>query len=404
MSEREFTRRVVIVAVVALLAVLAAFLVVRLLSILVLVFTAWVLAVSLELPVEALQRRGVSRELSIGATLLGVVITVVLFFVLVVPPLVSQTANLIQSLPDVAEDAVVNYADLRESSAPLESLLPPFSLEDYSALIAGLTDEEAQQTLPSWLPTFNVSTVADSALRVVTDIGAFIGTTLGNLILLVFITLFLLLDPNVYYESLLALVPKRYEERAAEVISAVQRNVTAWLGAFFISTVATTLLMLLALGGIMRLPNALSLAAVAGLGTIVPTVGPAVAIIPVILITLADAPAKLLPTVILYAVIGAAQDRLITPSVMKAQLNIPAAALLTFQLIAAIFFGFLGLLLAVPLLAILVTLIRELYVFDVLGKRGNLPEVTTGEGGAVYLGAPEEMLHEPSDNPMLEDS
>ncbi|MGF1507148.1 MAG: AI-2E family transporter, partial [Anaerolineae bacterium] len=304
MSEREFTRRVVIVAVVALLAVLAAFLVVRLLSILVLVFTAWVLAVSLELPVEALQRRGVSRELSIGATLLGVVITVVLFFVLVVPPLVSQTANLLQSLPDVAEDAVVNYADLRESSAPLESLLPPFSLEDYSALIAGLTDEEAQQTLPSWLPTFNVSTVADSALRVVTDIGAFIGTTLGNLILLVFITLFLLLDPNVYYESLLALVPKRYEERAAEVISAVQRNVTAWLGAFFISTVATTLLMLLALGGIMRLPNALSLAAVAGLGTIVPTVGPAEAIIPVILITLADAPAKLLPTVILYAVIG----------------------------------------------------------------------------------------------------
>ncbi|MGF1506420.1 MAG: AI-2E family transporter, partial [Anaerolineae bacterium] len=97
-------------------------------------------------------------------------------------------------------------------------------------------------------------------------------------------------------------------------------------------------------------------------------------------------------------------DRLITPSVMKAQLNIPAAALLPFQLIAAIFFGFLGLLLAVPLLAILVTLIRELYVFDVRGKRGNLPEVSTGEGGAVYLGAPEEMLHEPSDNPMLEDS
>jgi hypothetical protein len=72
----------------------------------------------------------------------------------------------------------------------------------------------------------------------------------------------------------------------------------------------------------------------------------------------------------------------LTPSIVKRELNIPAALIFIFQLIAAALFGFFGILLAVPLLATTITLVRELYVYDILGQRGVSVELeNTSEGG-----------------------
>jgi hypothetical protein len=66
-------------------------------------------------------------------------------------------------------------------------------------------------------------------------------------------------------------------------------------------------------------------------------------------------------------------------------LNIPAGLILLFQIIAGAVMGFLGILLAVPILAILITLVRELYVYDGLGKKGRVTLVTETDSGQLAL-------------------
>ncbi|NDJ52250.1 MAG: AI-2E family transporter [Chloroflexi bacterium] len=381
MDDVVFYRRALgVILLVGLFVGLVA-LVGQLISILLIVFTCWVLAVALDVPITFLEQRGVGRIPSIVIALTGVFLALALFVATLLPLVINQTLALAEQIPTAAERAVQLYENVREDTPIAEQVLPPFTLEDYQNLLSNLDEQELSLT-PS---AIDVTDVTDDVLGVLGRIGSFLGGVVGNLFLIIFITIFLVVDTNTYYSAILAITPSHFEVRALEVINAVRKTITDWLGAFLLSTVVTTILMWIMLGLIMGLPNSVALAVIAGLGTIVPTVGPAITLVPVVLVTLAAAPERIILVVILYAAIGATQDRVITPTIMKEQLNIPAAALLVFQLIAALFFGFFGLLLAVPLLAIVVTLIRELYVVDVLEKRGRIPQVEEAPDGTLYL-------------------
>jgi len=112
---------------------------------------------------------------------------------------------------------------------------------------------------------------------------------------------------------------------------------------------------------------------IAGLATIIPTIGNTLAVIPVIIVAAPLGWTKLIAAVVLYAAVGTLQDRVVTPAIMRTELDIPVAGLVIFQLTLAALIGPVGFLLAVPLLAILITLIRELYVYDTLGKQPGIP-------------------------------
>ncbi len=102
----------------------------------------------------------------------------------------------------------------------------------------------------------------------------------------------------------------------------------------------------------------------------IPNIGAFLAIIPILIFGLASTtPERILIWLIVYLLIQLAESNVITPSVVKNQLHIPAGAMMVFQLIATVIFGALGLLLAVPLFAVIIVLVRELYSYDILGLR-----------------------------------
>lgn len=387
MTYREFLRRAVTVVVVVAVAALLILALSQVASLLVLIFTAWVLAVTLEVPVRWLQRLKLPRVM---AVIISVVLLLALggaFIALVLPPFIQQADALITGLPDAIFGAARNYAELRSDSTLAARVLPAIDLEQVDILLEG----DLTLALPLLesvdLAELNLQQLADVALPVLREIGSFIASALANLFLIALLTLLLLLEPVVHYEGLLALLPRRSEARALEILAMMRQNVVAWLGAMLISTAITTVLFLIVLGGILRLPNALALSLVAGLATFVPVFGATLALIPVALVAAAQGFQTLILAVVLYAAVGVVQDRGITPLIMKSELNIPAATLVIFQLMLALLIGPLGLLLAVPLLAILVTLARELFVYDVLGKRGEVPKVLTTRDGRLELAA-----------------
>src|SRR5690606_26590035 len=86
-------------------------------------------------------------------------------------------------------------------------------------------------------------------------------------------------------------------------------------------------------------------------------------------------PSVALIAFIVYVVIGIVEANIILPANLKNNLNIPAALTLLFQLIAGMLMGFWGVLLAMPILVVVMTLVREIYVVDALAKNENPPEI-----------------------------
>jgi len=384
MTYREFVKRVTTIIALVTATVLLLLGIQRIIPLLSVIFTAWVIAVTLEVPVRLLQQRIGKRIPAVLITVALLLIVGGLFFALVIPAFVQQTADLIQNLPEAIRAGIENYDKLRASRQMLENLLPPFTVEDFEAFLAGQTElfPEAQ---PLDQAPIDLAGLLSTALPVLGQIGTFFADTLSNLFLVLLLALLLLIEPTMFYTMFVVLVPREKERRAVEIIDMARRRVTKWLGSMLISMAATTVLFLLVLGAILGLPNALALSLLAGAATIVPTFGPTIALLPVILVAAPQGLNRLLLTVILYAAVGVVQDRLITPAIMKSALKIPAAGLVISQLILTIAIGPVGLLLAFPILAILVTLARELYIFDVLKKKGAVPRVEIQPDGRLCI-------------------
>jgi predicted PurR-regulated permease PerM len=111
---------------------------------------------------------------------------------------------------------------------------------------------------------------------------------------------------------------------------------------------------------VIHVKAALPLGILAGLLKFIPIVGSVFAAIPAMAMGFIDSPHKALVILVGYVVIQLVENHLLIPVLMKAGVDIPPALTLGIQAVMSVLFGFLGLLLAVPLLAALMTIFRTL--------------------------------------------
>lgn len=100
----------------------------------------------------------------------------------------------------------------------------------------------------------------------------------------------------------------------------------------------------------------------------IPNLGPTISVIPPALLALMDAPWKALAVIGLYIAIQQIESNILTPLVMKQNASLLPAITLLSQVIFTIFFGTLGLFLAIPLVAVLQVWFRELLVKDIMNQ------------------------------------
>jgi predicted PurR-regulated permease PerM len=117
---------------------------------------------------------------------------------------------------------------------------------------------------------------------------------------------------------------------------------------------------------ILGVPLALPLALLTAVLTVIPNVGPIIAMAAPALLAFAEDPKRALYVVIFYTILQTVEGYLITPMAQQKVISLPSALLLTSQVLLAVLFGFYGLALAAPLTAVLMVLVKELYVEDVL--------------------------------------
>lgn len=187
-----------------------------------------------------------------------------------------------------------------------------------------------------------------------------LGSTLAvvaAILLVLFVTIYVAVDPGLYQRGALRLLPPRNRERAAVVLGAIGATLRRWLVTQLIAMVVigvVTTGVLLALD----VRAAVPLGILAGLLEFVPTLGPIISAIPAIAMGFVDSPEKALFVTIAYIGIQFLENHILIPILMKEGIDLAPALTIVVQAVMAIVFGFLGLLVAVPLLAMIVVCVR----------------------------------------------
>ncbi|ELS03348.1 putative permease [Xenococcus sp. PCC 7305] len=322
-------------------------------QLLLLIFTAVVIATSLNILVNSFCRRGVKRVYGVLLSILLLLSVISGFFWIIVPSFVNQFQQLAQLIPQGVEKLniwldlvivrldpeIINYLPTREELAQqLQPLL--------------------ENALGGGLSFFYGS----------------LGVLLSTLLLLV-ITFMILGNPTPYRQGFIRLFPAFYRHRVDEILELCDTALQGWLVGILFNMCVIAILSFIGLS-ILGIPLALAQAVLAGILTFIPNLGPFLSVLSPMAIALLDAPWKSLAVLILYLLIQQIEGMFLTPFVMEKQVSLlPAIALLS-QIFFTTFFGFLGLFLALPLTIVGQVWFKEVVVKDILDpwqkSRGNL--------------------------------
>jgi predicted PurR-regulated permease PerM len=176
-------------------------------------------------------------------------------------------------------------------------------------------------------------------------------------VLVLFLAIYLAVDPSIYRRGLLRLMPRRNRPQADKVLGAIAGTLRKWLVTQLIAMVvigAVTTAVLLTL----KVRAAIPLGILAGLLEFVPTLGPILSALPAIAMGFVDSPQKALAVAVAYMGIQFLENHLLIPILMKEGIDLPPALTIVMQALMAIVFGILGLLVAVPLLATIMIAVR----------------------------------------------
>jgi len=306
-----------------------------------LLFAAVLLAVVLHGAASRLaERTKLPRGVCLVFLLLSLVGGLVALFITVAPDLMAELGQLRERLPE----ALAKLQEFVNKLGWLETA--------YDALPKG----DGQLTLSRPGIAGRVSSALTST------VGAFV-----NIAIVVLVAVYLAADPRPYREGTVRLFPLKHRDRARDVLDAVGDTLFHWLQGQLVSMAVVGLLVA---GGLWALgvPLAGTLGFIAGLLEFVPNIGPILSGVPAALLGITVSTSHVLYVVLLYTAVQTLESYFLTPMVMKRAIALPPALTIVAQLVGTLTAGWLGLLLATPLIAAIVVVVRKVYLESLLGE------------------------------------
>jgi len=204
----------------------------------------------------------------------------------------------------------------------------------------------------------------DNSQKLMTTVQSLFSTgfgVLGDVYIIMFLGIFFTASPSLYKNGILLLFPKSRQPAATHIINRISLSLKGWLKGMMISMLLITILIVVGLT-LMGIPVTMVLGLITGILEIVPNFGPLIAMIPGVLLALTISTNTAIIVAVIYVASQTLVANIVTPLIQKKMINLPPALTLASQLIMGTLSGALGIILAVPLLAILIILVDELYV------------------------------------------
>ena len=285
--------------------------------------------------------RGYAVLLAVLITLscLGVLIFLILF------RLIDQFDQLLELIP-------VSISQIQSWSYAIQSRFPTDMLDRLPSLTS-LTRQ--LQSAATW---------------VITNIYLFFSNSLTlalNLLFVMVLSVMLLVNPQQYRNGLIHIFPAFYRQRADEIISKCEVKMVHYVAGIALSMAFVGVTSTIGLT-LLQVPLPVVNGLLAGLSAFIPYIGAIASTIPPMLLAFLVDPWKAVAVLLLYIAIQQIEGNLVTPIIMKQQVNLLPATTLALLTAFGVFFGFLGLLMGLPILVIAQTWLEEAVIHDVLDR------------------------------------
>ena len=205
------------------------------------------------------------------------------------------------------------------------------------------------------------------------DVIGAISAALGYAGLALVGALFLALDPALYRRGFIRLLPIRHRVFTQALLDEIDNTILNWLGGQLILMVTIGVLVALGLWAI-GVPYALALGLFAGLVEFIPYLGPILSAGTAILVALGTDPKLALWTVGLFVLVQQGENNILQPLIQKSQVEIPPVLLIVVLFGMGLLFGVPGVLVATPLLAVVIVIVKRVYVERILEGRDMAAE------------------------------
>jgi len=330
------------VIVLVAFAVLLFFFIRAIWSVLQIFIITGLVVLALDWFVEQLVSRRIPRWAATLIILLVFILTIGLFVLLIIPPMVSQFEEFIAALPDL-------WARLIARLGVLLARFPALGRNfDLQAFIIGLTRD-----VGSWVQA--ATTVFTTA------IGAFTTT-----ILIIVISFYMLLNPWPLLYGIRGLFPETWWPAIDRLAHEIAVRLRGWVVGTFVLGLAIGLLdyialLLINLFSTERIPFILFFAIIGGLLEIVPIIGPIIAAVLPALVAFSINPLLGVFVLLAYFVIQQLENNLLAPYIMHRAVHMHPVSLIFALIVMSTLFGVFGAVIAVPVASIFKVLYDEWY-------------------------------------------
>ncbi|WP_181705248.1 AI-2E family transporter [Chthonobacter rhizosphaerae] len=192
--------------------------------------------------------------------------------------------------------------------------------------------------------------------------------SLGNAVIVLFLGLYLAINPDAYVRGFALLFDPSLRPRVRMMLRESGVALRGWIGAQLVSMAVVGVLTWLGLW-FLGVPLAPVLGLLAGLLAFIPNLGPILGAAPAVLLAMTEGWSLALQVIALTLAVQTVESYLVTPTLQKESVDLPPALTIAAQLLFGVLFGTLGLALATPLAAAVLRVTRIFYVKGWLDDR-----------------------------------
>jgi predicted PurR-regulated permease PerM len=309
----------------------------QLLTLLLAVLITVIVAIGLSSVADRLERSfDIPRPIGALLALLAGVGLVAGVIALVVGPFIDQTNQFVDDVPGIVDD-------LREQIRDVTGAQPGEIADRVQNFAENYTDDPARLIGP------------------ITSIGLSVAGVLGALILILITAYYIAVNPDPLLDGIRRLVPPRHRDRADLIMGRLRTSWIGWIQGVVVDMVVSGVLLYIGLT-IIGLDFAIFFAVLTALFSVVPYFGAIASGLPPVLFALTDSPGKALLVILVYTLVQQFEGNVTIPLVMARTVRLHPAVIAVGVVVVGQLFGFVGLIVAVPILSMIVILVEEVWV------------------------------------------
>ncbi len=314
----------------------------KIISILLPFLAAIIITYLLKPLVNKLEARHIPRSASILLIYLALSLIILVSLIFVIPELIENTKDLTNTLPDLTD----NYQKM------FNKYMSYIQSSKWSPDIKNAIFREIQNGSAA------VQDYIMNTLKKALDALIKFVTTLLSLLISMIIAYYFIKDAKFFREYFLSLTPRKWRNG----IISTGREINAILSNFIQGQLLTAFIVgvMESVGlFIINLKYPLILGLIGGIANIIPYFGPFLGAIPAVAIALIDSPIKALWTIVVFSAVQQIDNAFISPKIIEGKLGLHPVTTIFAVLIGGEFFGIIGMLVSVPIFAIVKVLLKR---------------------------------------------